>query len=374
MSGCDDSSVPTRCPAAANLTDGPTLGTDITGNAHDDMGDLEFDPTDATPQCPYLLSTDGGVYRSDDCAPTWERAMVGLHDTWLYDLAGAALAGNQTGLYYGQMDSGGWYSTDGGSTWGGPTCCDIWDVVADADRVVFTQCCPTTTLSQAPADDPSNISPMTPPPSGWLQWFQETDSIQAFATDSYVFVTQTKGNALFEVANGNGPGGIWITRTSARTTRSSVRRSTPANACAVEVAVSGGTPTFYVLTDDNLNALDAGGCSGGGHLFKYTGTDANGTWTPPTRASPPSASSASIRTTRTGSTPPTSTGRGREWSSPRRRRELGSGHEARRADDRRRRVPLPEHTSGRRCAGSRRRSAATRSRRSSPTTRRSRTC
>ena len=40
-------------------------------------------------------SSDGGVYRSDDCTPTWERAMVGLHDTWLYDLTGNALAGNE---------------------------------------------------------------------------------------------------------------------------------------------------------------------------------------------------------------------------------------------------------------------------------------
>jgi uncharacterized repeat protein (TIGR01451 family) len=287
VSDCDDSTVPTRCPAAPVLNDGPTLGTDITGNAHDDAGDLEFDPTDATPQCPYLYSNDGGVYRSDDCAPTWQRAMAGLHDTWLYDLTGAALAGNQTGLYYGQMDSGGWYSTDGGSSWGNPTCCDIWDVMADSDRVIFTQCCPTTTLRQAPADDPSNISPMTPPNAGapntggWLQWFQQTDSMQPFATDSYVFVTQTKGNAAFEVAGGNGPGGIWITQDVGASYTQLGAATTPANACSVQVALSGGTPTFYVLTDDQLNGSPAGLCSGGGgHLFKYTGTAANGTWTP----------------------------------------------------------------------------------------------
>jgi uncharacterized repeat protein (TIGR01451 family) len=279
VTGCDDSSVPTRCPAAADLTDGPKLGTDITGDAHDDMGDLEFDPTDATPQCPYLLSTDGGVYRSDDCTPTWVRAMVGLHDTWLFDFAGAAVGG-QTALYYGQMDSGGWYSLDGGATWGGPTCCDIWDVVADSDRILFTQCCPTTTLRTAPANDPSNISDMNMPPSGWHQWFQQTDSIQAFAPDSYVFVTQTGGNALFETSGGNGAGGIWITEDVGTNYTELGQATTPANACAVEVAVSGGVPTFYVLTDDNLNGNPRGLCSGGGgHLFKYTGTDPNGTWT-----------------------------------------------------------------------------------------------
>jgi uncharacterized repeat protein (TIGR01451 family) len=278
VSGCDDSAVP-RCPAAADLTDGPTLGTDITGTAHDDMGDLEFDPTDPTPRCPYLLSTDGGVYRSDDCTPTWARAMVGLHDTWLFDLAGAPVGG-QTGLHFGLMDSGRWFSLDGGSTWGGPNCCDIWDVVADADRVVFTQCCPTTTMHQAPANDPSNISDMTPPPSGWLQWFQETDSIQRFATDSYVVVTQTGGNALFETPGGNGPGGIWITEDVGGSYTQLGQPTTPAGACAVEVAVEGGTPTFYVLTDDNLNASTPGLCSGGGgHLFKYTGTDPGGAWT-----------------------------------------------------------------------------------------------
>lgn len=290
VTGCDDSTLPTRCPAAANLGDGaPTvgaLGTDITGAAHDDAADLEFDPTDATPRCPYLYSNDGGVYRSDDCTPTWERAMVGLHDTWLYDLTGNALAGNQTGLYFGLMDSGYWYSTDGGASWGNPDCCDIWELAADADRVISTKCCPTTTLRQAPANDPTNIFAMTPPNAGapntggWLQWFQQTDSIQPFADDSYVFITQTKGNAAFEVSGGNGTGGIWITQDVGGSYTQLGAATTPANACSVQVAVSGGTPTFYVLTDDNLNANPDGLCSGGGgHLFKYTGTAANGTWT-----------------------------------------------------------------------------------------------
>ena len=290
VTGCDDSAVPTRCPAATDLTDGaPTataLGTDITGAAHDDAADLEFDPTDATPQCPYLYANDGGVYRSDDCTPTWQRAMVGLHDTWLYDLTGNALAGNQTGLYFGLMDSGYWYSTDGGATWGNPDCCDIWELMADAERVISTKCCPTTTLRQAPANDPTNISAMTPPNTGapntggWLQWFQQTDSMQPFADDSYVFVTQTKGNAAFEVSGGNGTGGIWITTDVGASYTQIGAASTPANACSVQVAVSGGTPTFYVLTDDNLNNNPAGLCSGGGgHLFRYTGTAANGTWT-----------------------------------------------------------------------------------------------
>jgi hypothetical protein len=120
---------------------------------------------------------------------------------------------------------------------------------------------------------------MPPPPSGWLQWFQQTDSVQPFATDSYVFVTQTKGNAAFEVAGGNGPGGIWITQDVGVSYTQLGAASTPANACAVEVALSGGVPTFYVLSDDNLNASTAGLCSGGGgHLFSYTGTAPNGTW------------------------------------------------------------------------------------------------
>jgi uncharacterized repeat protein (TIGR01451 family) len=281
---CDDSSVPTRCPSANAADNMVTLGADITDNAHDDTGDLAFDPTGAVPQCPYLLSTDGGVYRSDDCGASWTRAMVGLHDTWLFDLAATVLPGNATGLYFGLMDDGFWYSQDGGASWGNPSCCDIFDVMADQDRVISTFCCqggtPFTGLNQAPANDPSNISPMTPPPSGWLMWFQLQDSMAPFAPDSYVFVTETAGNAAFETANGNGPGGVWITQDVGTSYTQLGVATTPANACGVEVATSVGTPTFYVITDNNLNASPYGLCSGGGgRLWKYTGTNPNGAWT-----------------------------------------------------------------------------------------------
>jgi uncharacterized repeat protein (TIGR01451 family) len=258
-----------------------TLGVDITDGAHADTGDLEFDPTDPTPQCPYLFSNDGGVYRSDDCGTTWDRAMAGLHDLWLFDLTVAPLPGNETGVYFGLMDSGLWHSLDGGTSWDNPRCCDIWDVMADADRLIFSQCCPTTNLFMSPVDDPNNISAMNPPPQGWLQWFQLRDSMAPFATDSYVFVTQTEGNALFEDPHPVGPGGIWITEDAGTSYTELGVATTPANACGVEVAVSAGVPTFYVITDDNLNAGTPGLCSGrdGGRLWKYTGTDPNGTWT-----------------------------------------------------------------------------------------------
>lgn len=284
VNDCDDTSLPTRCPAAADLTDGANLGDDIQGNAHADAGDLEFDPTDPTPQCPYLYSNDGGVYRSDDCTPTWDRSMVGLHDTWLYDMTVWPLPGNQTGIGFGLMDSGLWWSLDGGATWGNDRCCDIWDVAADADRLIYTKCCPSTEMFQAPADDPANKSMMNLPPSGWPQWFQQQDALQPFATDSYVFVTQTGGNAAgigFEKDGDNGPGGIFITEDVGASYTELGQATTPANACSVEVATSGGTPTFYVLTDDQLNESPSGLCSGrdGGRLWKYTGTDPNGTWT-----------------------------------------------------------------------------------------------
>ena len=237
VSGCDDSTVPTRCPAAANLTDGPTLGTDITGDAHDDMGDLEFDPTDATPQCPYLLATDGGVYRSDDCAPTWVRAMVGLHDTWLYDFAGAPLAGNQTGLYFGLMDSGLWYSTDGGSTLGRPDVLrhlgrrrrrgpgGLHAVLPDHGAEPGTGGRPVQHL----ADDAPFVNPPPPPSGGWLQWFQQTDSIQTFATGQLRLRHADQGQRRSSRwPAGTAPAGSGSPRTSARATRSSApRRARP---------------------------------------------------------------------------------------------------------------------------------------------------
>jgi uncharacterized repeat protein (TIGR01451 family) len=286
VTGCDDAAVPTRCPSA-NAADGMlTLGVDITDGAHADTGDLEFDPGAAVPRCPYLFSTDGGVYRSDDCGGSWTRAMVGLHDLWLFDLAAAPVAG-QTGLYFGLMDSGYWFSLDGGGTWGNPSCCDVFDLMADQDRVVFTICCandgdgtmPDNRLFQAPANNPANIAGMNPPPSGWLMWFQQVDSMAPFATDSYVFVTQTGGNALFDTSGANGPGGVWITTDVGASYTQLGAATTPANACGVQVSMLFGVPTFYVLTDDNLNGSPAGLCSGGGgRLFRYTGTNPNGAW------------------------------------------------------------------------------------------------
>jgi len=104
--GCDNSTTPTRCPSG-------TSGNDV-GNAngaHADPGNLEFDLTQPIPRCPLFYSNDGGIYKngsntSPGCLnPNWQRSMVGLHATWLWDMAVTPLTGN-TGVYFGLQDDG----------------------------------------------------------------------------------------------------------------------------------------------------------------------------------------------------------------------------------------------------------------------------
>ncbi len=153
VTGCDDSAVPTRCPAATDLTDGaPTataLGTDITGAAHDDA------PTSSsTPLMPRRSARTSMPTTAASTARTTARRR-GSARSWACMTRGSttspARAGRQSDGPVLRPDGFRlWYSTDGGATWGNPYCCDIWELMADAERVISTKCCPTTTLRQRP--------------------------------------------------------------------------------------------------------------------------------------------------------------------------------------------------------------------------------
>lgn len=290
ITGCDNSTTPTRCPTN-------TIGTDV-GNAagaHADPGDLVFDQSQAVPRCPLLYSNDGGIYSNASntapgCLnPTWNRAMTGLHATWLWAMDGATLAGPNTGIYFGLQDDGFWGTADGGANWANPECCDVFDVATDGTTVVYTLCCfvtdnmgnpinPSTVLRSRPANNPAAAfttiyNNATPPPSGWNATFQQFPSIESYGAGSFVFVTQT--NVAFDPAGGNGFGGVFVTTntfgSTTQLTGVAPGPATPPNACGVQPSVSGGTPTFFVL---------AGNCGGfGGQLWSYTGAAAGGTWT-----------------------------------------------------------------------------------------------
>ncbi|MGH3646435.1 MAG: WD40/YVTN/BNR-like repeat-containing protein [Micromonosporaceae bacterium] len=118
--------------------------------AHDDMGDIAFDPTATVDACPTLFSSDGGMHVNTDTGsdchnPNWSRANVGMHAEWLWGMSGSDAAGaTNENLAYGMQDAGGVFTTNAGAdppTWNEPNCCDVFDVLQDDERAVWTVCC-----------------------------------------------------------------------------------------------------------------------------------------------------------------------------------------------------------------------------------------
>lgn len=104
--------------------------------AHNDLGEIFFDPRVTTDACPLLVGGDGGVYRNTDTrtncqSPSWEQPNVTPHATWLYGFD--AMIGNNgvDQIYYGLQDNGIWGTTNAprGSgavwpVWDNEACCD----------------------------------------------------------------------------------------------------------------------------------------------------------------------------------------------------------------------------------------------------------
>ena len=114
------------------------------------MGDLVFDTTVASEALPVLFSSDGGVHQhtgGNVNTPQWTRANFGLHATWLWSMDLADRAGTvEEDLYVGLQDDGSWGTRKAGQVpkpddWHNEDCCDIFDMVADANRVVYDTCC-----------------------------------------------------------------------------------------------------------------------------------------------------------------------------------------------------------------------------------------
>ena len=255
-----------RCPA--NTWNGPFTRT---AGAHDDAGDLVFDTAELNSPCPRIFSSDGGVYYNTDATadchnPDWEQPNVTPHATWLFAMSGANQAGaGAEDLYYGLQDDGSWASTNAGATvpiWSNKDCCDVFDVSADPNRVLYTVCC----FSPGPANrmflrgqGMVGGGQINTYPPGVLPGFRFIDIVDRFADKQYVVVT-TSG--VFVTLDITANPIVW--------TQLGVG---PVNACGVKAGVSGApaVPTFYV---------QAGTCSGGDsdQLWKYTGANPGGNW------------------------------------------------------------------------------------------------
>jgi len=237
--------------------------------AHDDAGDLVFDSQRTVDACPMIFSSDGGVYRNTDLGadcqnPNWEQPNVTPHATWFFTMDGAHQAGDANeDLYFGLQDDGSWGTTTGGAaspTWHNQDCCDVFDVSADPNRVVYTVCCfapPATRLFLRNPGLTGGAGMITAPP-GNLIGFAFPDSIVRVADRQYGIVT-TQGTFFTADITAGPP------------VYTELGAASDPGPCGLQAAISGGTPTFYAQV----------GCDPrqGNQVWKYSGTAPGGTWT-----------------------------------------------------------------------------------------------
>jgi hypothetical protein len=258
-----------RCAASAGWA-GPFTRSN---GAHDDSGDIAFVTGVANDACPRFFSSDGGVYRntltaSPGChTPAWAQPTVTPHALWNFTFAGVSRPGVATEhLYFGNQDTGTFGALNGGSTpvtWNTERCCDGFDATGDATRGLSTVCCfspgrATRLFVSSPGLTGASPEIGTYPP-GNMRSFEQLEAILTFSPNQYVIAT-TSG--VFLTTNIGASPIVW-TQLGAGTS--------PASPCGLQVAMAGGTPTFFVKS---------GGCNGdtAGTLWRHQGTGAAGTW------------------------------------------------------------------------------------------------
>ena len=256
-----------RCPASGSWVNAQTGG-------HWDVGDLAFNPTATSDTCPVLFSNDGGVYfnkrTGNDCHdPQWEQPTTSVTALWLWDMDGNVRAtSGEEGVYIGQQDTGAFGTREGGSAtpdWNSPNCCDVFDVEAEDNRVVYTVCCygggRATRMFRD--DDTMDGGPEIPNyPAGNLVAFQDLDSLTNYAANSYAVVTS--GGVFFTIDIGAGT-----------ITWQQLGTGVPGNTCGIYSSRrSDGMPVFYLRA-----GFGACGLGGTGSLWRHDGATTTGAWT-----------------------------------------------------------------------------------------------
>jgi hypothetical protein len=264
----------TPAPGGAARCPGQASWTNVQTGAHADTGDVVFDAAVATDRCPRVYSSDGGVHTNTvsgaGCqTPTWTRSNVGLHALWLYSMAGANQAGDSPeDLYMGAQDNGAFGAQNAGAatlSWNFPNCCDVFNVAANSTRVVWDSFSPYSQSYGNPGMTSQTNVATTLPGSGTqgIDVFTFPDNLDSFGTNQYVGVS---GSGAFTTSDITASPVVWT----------ALGTGIPAGGfCGVQVAESGGTPTFYAQTGC-LGVFESGGNRGPFQLWRLAGT--TGTW------------------------------------------------------------------------------------------------
>ncbi len=268
----------------------PAWAGGFTRNAggHDDTGPILFDSQAAVDACPVLMSSDGGVYYNTDTTadcqnPDWEQPNITPHALWPFSMSGSDRAGaGSEDLYFGNQDNGlfGTTTATGASpSWHNEVCCDGFDTAGDPLGGVYTVCCfgggrANRIFRTAPGFFTGNEIP-TYPPGGLTPTFDFPDSIVHYGSGNYVMVTRdcTAGSGGCPSSDG----GVFITSdidagTIVWTELGNTSEPSMVNACAIQVALSGADPTFFLQTGNcnSVNTTD--------RLFRFT-PGIGATWT-----------------------------------------------------------------------------------------------
>ena len=128
--------------------------TSVQDGAHDDTGDIMFDPRFAAGACPTLFTGDGSIFRNTDpnnpsCQnPNWVQPNITPHATWLWGFDGVRLSPGTHALTYGLQDDGGYAATNVAegfspppANWNNYTCCDLMHNTEGAGKILDIEGC-----------------------------------------------------------------------------------------------------------------------------------------------------------------------------------------------------------------------------------------
>jgi len=251
----------------------------VQNGAHNDLGDVLFDPRFGSGACPTCLATDGGIFRNTSnnnpsCqTPSWEQPAGTPHATWIWGFDGVQVSAGVHALTYGLQDAGGWATTDAREgfnnvvpNWNNYACCDVSDNAAQSGSFLsvegFFSPGRGFRLFRRNADGGGSSEIPNYPSTGNINSFISNKEVVRFGNNAYA-VAMSDG--LF-ITNDITAGTISWTSLGAPT----VPAGATSGVGGIKVATVGDNTNFYYFTGSG-NPDGAPGL-----VFRRT---ANGAWT-----------------------------------------------------------------------------------------------